>query len=213
MREIRLQRTNNSKEIIIIGAGGHGRVIADIITLVGDIVIGFLDDKEPEKLSEIPYLGTCKDILKYQKDAWFIVGIGDNHTRKEMMESYQVNWYTAIHPSAVIAHDVSVGKGTAVMANAVINTGSNIGKGVIINTAATIDHDCMISDYVHISPGAHLGGTVRIGSETWIGIGAIVSNNIDICGECIVGAGTVVIHPIEVRGVYVGVPAKISAPD
>jgi sugar O-acyltransferase (sialic acid O-acetyltransferase NeuD family) len=209
MREIRLQRTNNSKEIIIIGAGGHGRVIADIITLVGDIVIGFLDDKEPEKLSEIPYLGTCKDILKYQKDAWFIVGIGDNHTRKEMMESYQVNWYTAIHPSAVIAHDVSIGAGSAVMANAVINTGSNIGKGVIINTAATIDHDCTISDYVHISPGAHLGGTVNIGPDTWIGIGAVVSNSIEICGKCIVGAGSLVIRNIYQNGIYIGSPAHI----
>jgi len=76
----------DSKKVIVIGAGGHGRVIADIITLAGDKVIGFLDDKEPEQLSEIPYLGKCKDILKYQKDAWFIVGIGDNHIRKEMME-------------------------------------------------------------------------------------------------------------------------------
>lgn len=209
MREIKLQSTNSSKEIIVIGAGGHGRVIADIITLVGDKVIGFLDDKEPNHLSEIPYLGTCKDILKYQKDAWFIIGIGDNHTRKELMEAYQVNWYTAIHPSAVIAHDVSIGAGSAVMANAVINTASTIGNGVIINTAATVDHDCTISDYVHISPGVHLGGTVRIGTETWIGIGAIVSNNIDICGECIVGAGAVVIQNIGVSGIYAGVPAKM----
>ena len=128
MREIKLQSTNSAKEIIVIGAGGHGRVLADIITLVGDKVIGFLDDKEPEQLSEIPYLGMCKDISKYQKDAWFIVGIGDNHTRREMMEAYQVNWYTAVHPSAVIAHDVSFGAGSAVMANAVINTGSSIGE-------------------------------------------------------------------------------------
>lgn len=206
MREIKLQSTNSSKEIIVIGAGGHGRVIADIITLVGDKVIGFLDDKEPDHLSEIPYLGTCKDILKYQKDAWFIIGIGDNHTRKELMEAYQVNWYTAIHPSAVIAHDVSIGAGSAVMANAVINTASTIGNGVIINTAATVDHDCTISDYVHISPGVHLGGTVSIGTETWIGIGAVVSNNIDICGECIVGAGSLVIRKIQKSGKYYGCP-------
>lgn len=197
------------KKVIVIGAGGHGRVLTDIITLVGDNVIGILDDKEPDHLSEIPYLGTCKDILKYQKDAWFIVGIGDNHTRKELMEAYQVNWYTAIHPSAVIAHDVSIGAGSAVMANAVINTANTIGNGVIINTAATVDHDCTISDYVHISPGVHLGGTVSIGTETWIGIGAVVSNNIDICGRSVIGAGAVVIQNIRVSGIYAGVPAKM----
>jgi len=200
--------STDPKKVIVIGAGGHGRVLTDIITLVGDNVIGILDDKEPDHLSEIPYLGTCKDILKYQKDAWFIVGIGDNHTRKELMEAYQVNWYTAIHPSAVIAHDVSIGAGSAVMANAVINTASTIGNGVIINTAATVDHDCTISDYVHISPGVHLGGTVIIGTETWIGIGAVVSNNIDICGECIVGAGSLVIRSISVPGIYYGNPIK-----
>lgn len=197
------------KKVIVIGAGGHGRVIADIITCTGDIVLGFLDDKDPNQILDIPYLGQITDFIKYQQDTLFIVAIGDNHTRKQIMESYDLNWYTAIHPSAVIAPDVEIAEGAAIMANAVINTGSKIGKGVIVNTAATVDHDNVLANYVHISPGAHLGGTVNIDSETWIGIGAVVSNNIDICGESVVGAGAVVIHSINLSGVYAGVPAKM----
>lgn len=194
------------RKVIIIGAGGHARVIADIITLSGDIVLGFLDDKDPQEFPGVSILGKLSDIPEFQRDAYFIVGIGNNQIRKQIMESLDVNWSTAIHPSAVIASDVEIGMGTAIMANAVINTGSKIGRGVIINTAATIDHDNSISDFVHISPGVHLGGTVNIGSVTWIGIGAIVINNIDICGECIIGAGSLVIKNITVSGQYYGSP-------
>lgn len=194
------------KKVIVIGAGGHGRVIADIINLSGDVVLGFLDDKDRSDFSNITILGKLKDIDQYKKEASFIVGIGNNKIRKQIMDSLVVDWYTAIHPSAVIASDVEIDEGSAVMANAVINTGSKIGRGVIVNTAATVDHDCNLSDYVHISPGAHLGGTVQIGTETWIGIGAVVSNNIDICKECIVGAGALVIRNIYIPDIYYGNP-------
>ena len=193
------------KKVIVIGAGGHGRVIADIIALSGDVVLGFLDDKYPSEFPNITILGKLKDIDQYKQEASFIVGIGDNQTRKKIMESMNVV-YTAIHPTAVIASDVRIGEGTVVMANAVINTGSKIGKGVIVNTAATVDHDNILASYVHISPGAHLGGTVNIGSETWIGIGAIVSNNIDICERCVVGAESLVLKNIFQSGIYFGVP-------
>lgn len=199
------------KKVIVIGAGGHGRVIADIIKLSGDVVLGFVDDKDPNDFSNITILGKLKDIDQYKQEASFIVGIGDNQTRRKIIESMNVDWYTAIHPTAVIASDVEIGKCTVVMANAVINTGSKIGRGVIVNTAATVDHDCMIANYVHISPGVHLGGTVNIGPETWIGIGAIVSNNINICEGCIVGAGSLVIRDILQNGIYFGCPIHSSA--
>lgn len=198
------------KKVIVIGAGGHGRVIADIIALSGDVVLGFLDDKYPSEFPNITILGKLNDIDQYKQEASFIVGIGDNQTRKKIMKSMNVDLYTAIHPTAVIASDIKIGEGTVVMANAVINTGSKIGKGVIVNTAATVDHDCSISDYVHISPGVHLGGTVCIGTETWIGIGAVVSNNIDICERCVIGAGALVLKKIVQSGIYFGVPAKIK---
>lgn len=207
---MRTQKTENHppKKVVIIGAGGHGRVIADIVTLSGDVVLGFLDDKDPSEFPNITILGKLTKIETFKQEACFIVGIGDNQTRKQIMETLDVDWYTAIHPTAVIASDVEIAEGTAIMANAVINTGSKIGRGVIINTAATVDHDNVLENYVHVSPGVHLGGTVHIGAETWIGIGAVVINNIDICGECVVGAGALVILPIMLKGVYIGVPAK-----
>ena len=214
MPDIQNQSTENQspKKVVIIGAGGHGRVIADIVSLSGDVVLGFLDDNDPSEFPNITILGKLTDIERFKQEASFIVGIGNNQLRKQIMETFDVDWYTAIHPTAVITSDVVIGEGTAIMANAVINTGSKLGRGVIVNTAATVDHDNVLEDYVHISPGVHLGGTVHIGSETWIGIGAVVINNVDICGECIVGAGALVILPIMLKGVYIGVPAKISAP-
>lgn len=198
------------KKIIIIGAGGHGKVVADIIKLNGDKVYGFLDDKEPEVLPGFPVIGRVNLINTLDnKDFCFFVAIGDNQTRERVMNSYpMVEWYTAIHPSAVIADDTEIGTGTAIMANAVVNSGSKIGRGVIINTAATVDHDNIIGDFVHISPGAHLAGTVHVGDRCWIGIGANVINNISIINYCTVGAGTVVIKSITEQGTYVGVPAR-----
>jgi sugar O-acyltransferase (sialic acid O-acetyltransferase NeuD family) len=192
------------KKVIIIGASGHGKVIADIIKLSGDQVIGFLDDKSPSELPGFCILGTTADIGTIK--CWHFVAIGDCKLREKMMQ-YEAKWYTAIHPTAVIAEGVVIGRGSCVMANAVVNTGSKIGKGVIVNTAATVDHDCTISDFVHIAPGVHLSGTVTVGSKTWIGVGSSISNNINICGDCIIGAGTVVIKDIEEPGTYVGVPA------
>lgn len=201
------------KKVVVIGAGGHGKVIADIIEKSGDIVAGFLDDKATGESTGLSVIGKLCDItqISRQAEAEFIVAVGDNYSRKkisEAYEAYQVKWYTAIHPSAVIAKDVLVGKGTAIMANAVINSGSMVGNHAILNTASTIDHDNVIADFVHISPGAHLAGNVRIGEASWIGIGGIISNNVAVVGNCTIGAGTVVIEDISESGVYVGVPAK-----
>jgi len=143
--------SSEPRKVVIIGAGGHGRVIADIVNLSGDIVLGFLDNKSPNEFTDITILGKLADIVRYKQNALFIVGIGNNQTRKQIMESLDVEWYTAIHPNAVIASDVEIAEGTAVMANAVINTGSKIGRGVIVNTAATVDHDNALASYVHIS--------------------------------------------------------------
>lgn len=195
-------------KVIVIGAGGHGRVIGDIVTLSGDVLLGYIDDKDVSQLPSIKLLGNLDTAMSYKDKASFIVGIGNNQTRKEIMEKFDVAWYTAIHPSAVIGSEVIIEEGSAILANAVINTGSKLGKGVIINTAATVDHDNILEDYVHISPGAHLGGAVTIGSESWIGIGASVINNIDICEKCTIGAGAVVIRSLENKGVFVGLPAK-----
>lgn len=193
-----------SEQVIIIGASGHGKVIADIVTKSGDTVVGFLDDD----ISKENVLGAVCDCVKYP-DKKFIIGIGNNKIRKAIAEKYsRLAYYTATHPTAVIAENVKIGKGTAVMANAVINTSSIIGEHCIINTSAVVEHDNMIGDYAHISPGAVLCGTVKVGNLTHIGANSTVRNNISICGDCVIGCGGAVVKDIEKSSTYVGIPAR-----
>lgn len=194
------------KKVIVIGAGGHGKVAADIVGLSGDELIGFLDDKPPESLKGFNIIGNTDDIGKWS-DCCYFVAVGNAKIRKEIMNN-NVTWYTAIHPTAVIANNVKIGEGSLFAANSVVNPGAKIGRGCIVNTAATVDHDCILEDFVHISPGVHLCGAVKVGSETWIGAGACVVNNIEICSGCIIGAGAVVVKNISIAGTYVGVPAR-----
>lgn len=201
-----------SKKVIIIGAGGHAKVIADIVNKLGDEVVGFLDDNI-ELQNKVIYdgkknIGTLKDINKY-KDLYFIIGIGNNKVRKKIDEEHNLKWYTAIHPNAVIASDVIIGEGTVVMAGTVINSSSNIGRHCIINTRVSIDHDNQICDYVHISPGATLAGTVTIKELSWVCAGATIINNITVEKNNVIGAGAVLVRNItENNSTYVGVPAK-----
>lgn len=196
--------------VIILGTGGHGKVIADIVLCSGDQIIGFLDDNAENKLFlGFPVLGRCKDYIKFP-DAEFIVAIGNGAIRKKLVDRMSdVRWYTAIHPSACISTlDVSIGGGSAVMPNAVVNAGAKIGCHCIVNTGSVVEHDNTLSNYVHIAVGAKICGTVRIGEETWIGAGATVRNNLSICSQCMIGAGAVVVKDIVQAGTYVGIPAK-----
>ncbi|MEA4914552.1 MAG: acetyltransferase [Christensenella sp.] len=196
------------KQVIIIGAGGHGKVVADIVKCCGDEVMGFLDDKSPDELPEFKIIGTTQDI-GHSVEAWYFPAIGNASIRENIFkQNPDVQWYTAIHPASVVADDVVIGCGTCIMANVVINPGAKIGIGCILNTASTIDHDCIISDFVHLSPGVHISGTVGVGRGSWLGVGAVVSNNVNICGGCIIGAGAVVINNIDTAGIYVGIPAQ-----
>ncbi len=198
------------KKVVIIGASGHAKVIADIVIKNGDKLVGFLDDniQLPEKVIGYPYLGVISNYTKYVDDCSFVIGIGNNSIRKKIAESMVVTWYTAIHPSAQIAIDTVIGEGTVVMANAVINTSARIGVHCIINTTSIIEHDNEIGDYVHVSPNASLCGTVKVGELTHIGAGVTVKNNISVSGDVVVGAGGVVVKDIEEKGTYIGVPAK-----
>ncbi|MBO5408675.1 MAG: acetyltransferase [Clostridia bacterium] len=198
------------KDVIVIGAGGHAKVIADIVRKSGDNLIGFLDDSKQAgtEFFDAFILGNTDSYQEYiQKE--FIIAIGNNAIREQIAKKMQgVTFYTAIHPTAVIAEGVTIGEGTCVMANAVINADARVGKHCIINTASVIEHDNQISDYVHLSPVAALAGTVTVGERTHVGIGAKVKNNTDICADVMVGAGTVVVNSITEKGTYVGVPAR-----
>ena len=197
---------------VILGAGGHAKVVIDLLkSLKTDCDIELLDDAVPKGtfISGIPVCGKISECTDYSTSNRFIIGIGNNHTRKIISEKYNLHYITLIHPSAVIGSGVKLGEGTVVMANAVINSDSFIGKHCIINTAASVDHECEIADYVHISPGVHLAGNVKIGEESWIGIGACVSNGLGIMKNSVVGAGTVVIRDIPDGCTAVGNPARI----
>ena len=198
------------KDVIIIGAGGHAKVIADIVRKSGDNLVGFLDDSKEagSEFFDAFILGKTGSYCEYP-DKEFIIAIGNNAIRKKIVEQMQgASFYTAIHPTAVIGEGVSVGEGTCVMASAVLNADAKIGKHCIINTASVVEHDNMILDYVHISPAAALAGTVTVGEKTHIGIGVKVKNNTVICADVIVGAGAVVVKNITEAGTYIGVPAR-----
>ena len=190
------------KNIIIIGASGHGKVVADIVRASGDKVIGFLDDD--------PKANRIGAVYEYDKfsDAEFIIAIGNAEIREKIARKIKVKWYTAIHPSAVISPNAKIEEGTVVMANTVINADAKVGKHCIINSTAVVEHEDQMEDFVHVSVGAKLGGAVKVGKSTWIGMGAIVINNVSICGGCMIGAGAVVVDNIDMPGTYIGVPAK-----
>jgi sugar O-acyltransferase (sialic acid O-acetyltransferase NeuD family) len=200
-------------KLIIIGASGHGKVVADIAIKMNKWQsIAFLDDDESIKTSMVlEVIGKTTDAFTYKDEADFFVAIGSNATREKIQEKLideGLNVVSLIHPSAVVGTDVEIGIGTAVMAGVVTNSSTRIGKGCIINTSSSLDHDNVIEDYVHISPGVNMAGTVKVGKGSWIGIGSVVSNNVNICSGCKVGAGAVVVKDITESGTYVGVPVR-----
>lgn len=193
-------------KLIIIGASGHGKVIADIAVMNGYKEILFLDDNMSLKeCAGFPVVGkTCEATYM---DCDKIVAIGNAEIRERIQGRFE-NIVTLIHPNSVISRRVKIGKGTVVMAGAIINSDAVVGDGCIVNTGCSIDHDCRIGNFSHISVGAHVAGTVEIGEKTWIGAGATVSNNVSICDNCVIGAGAVVVKDIKKAGIYIGVPAR-----
>ena len=196
---------SDMNRLIIVGASGHGKVIADIAVCNGYSDIVFLDDNETvSECAGFPVVGKTAEILRLDGDK--IVAIGNPFVRERIQK--KIHPVTLVHPNATISRRVTLGAGTVVMAGVIINSDAVIGNGCIINTGASVDHDCRAADYVHISVGAHVAGTCRIGEHTWIGAGATVSNNISICNDCMIGAGSVVVRNIAESGTYVGCPAK-----
>lgn len=195
------------KKLIIIGASGHGKVIADIAVRCGyEKVVFFDDNEEIKECAGFPVVGKVEEAMGIKDEK--IVAIG-NASIRENIQKQLSNVITLIHPDSVISRRVKIGEGSVVMAGAIINSDTIIGKGCIINTGASVDHDCRIADFSHISVGAHVAGTVNIGRNVWIGAGATVSNNVNICSGCLIGVGAAVVKNISESGTYIGVPAKM----
>ncbi len=162
-------------DLIIIGMGGHSKVVTDIARLNGYKILGYLDDVEQVGTHRELYLGRIDTLPVWVRDTLsFVVAIGNNLVRKEIVRKYNdldLNYVKLIHPAAIIGSKVEILSGTVVMPGAIINAGSKIAKHVIVNTAAVVDHDCVVGDYVHIAQGAVLAGGVTVESCSYIEVG------------------------------------------
>jgi acetyltransferase EpsM len=204
------------KPLVVIGAGGHSKVVIDIINVCGEYeIIAILDDRYSELITEgstifAPISYSRQIIL--ERNPYFIIAIGNNIVRQKMTEELlrvSAKFVTLIHPSAVISPSASLGEGTVVLPNAVVNSDAVIGRHVIINTSSVIEHDNIIEDYVHISPGTILTGNVQVGNGTHIGAGSTIIPGKKLGNWSIIGAGSTIITDIPDYVTAVGTPAKI----
>jgi len=211
-----------AKRIVVFGAGGHAKVVLDVLDRMGvHEIVGLLDDSA-ELLGTVRR-GYCVlggreqfGVLLDKGVNAIIVALGDNQQRKAVYEEAKRMGFTlcsAVDPSAQIGGGVVIGSGCLLVAGAVVNVDAEIGDNVIVNTGATVDHDCRIGAHVHLSPGVHLAGRVMIGASAHIGIGAVVLPNLNIGKHCIVGAGSVVREDVPDGMVVAGNPARIIKPN
>jgi sugar O-acyltransferase (sialic acid O-acetyltransferase NeuD family) len=205
--------------VLILGAGGHGQVIADVLLRMeeegaGITPVGYLDDDATlrgQTLVGLPVMGNIAQVVDVPHEA-VIVAIGDNGIRQRLFErlrSQGEQFIVARHPSAVVAPDVSIGPGSMICAGAIVNPGSTIGADVILNTGCTVDHHNRIGDHAHIAPGVHLGGEVEVGEGTLIGIGATVMPQRRVGRQSVVSAGGLVHSDVGDRVIATGVPARV----
>jgi sugar O-acyltransferase (sialic acid O-acetyltransferase NeuD family) len=206
-------------KILIIGAGGHGQVIAEILLLShgddGDPEpIGFLDDvKAPARPSPLglPVLGPLDRIGLHPHDA-IVVAVGDNRDRARLFSELAARgeqFVTAIHPSATVSPSASLARAVMICAGAIVGTAAGIGENVILNTGSSVDHHCRIGSHAHIAPGVILGGDVCVGSGAMLGIGVRVLPRTSIGEWAVVGAGAVVTEDVPPYALAVGVPARV----
>ena len=195
---------------VIIGAGGHAKVVISTLQGAKVSVAAVFDDNQTlwgTKIMGVTVSGPVASIERKQFD-FGVIAIGNNSKRKQIADSFDLNWATAVHPTAYVHPSVKIGAGSVIFAGAVIQPETVIGEHVIINTGASVDHDCIIDDYVHIAPGVHLAGNVQLGEGTFLGIGSSVIPGVKIGAWTIIGAGGVVIRDIPDETIAVGVPAR-----
>ena len=203
-----------AKLLAIVGASGHGKVVADAAIARDGCGVVFYDDAWPGRaqVGPWPVEGRTVELLaSLDRFDSVVVGIGDNRTRLIKLAeiaSMGAAVGTVLHPRSVVSPYAGIGAGSVVFAGAVINVDAELGRGVIINTGATVDHDCVLGDGVHISPGANLAGNVTVGEGSWVGIGAAVKQGVTIGKHVMVAAGAVVIRDVPDGVTVLGVPAR-----
>lgn len=202
------------KHLAILGAGGHGKVVADAALGQGWARVTFFDDAWPERSAAGPWPVQGDTAALMDRAAGFqgvVVAIGDNRTRlakTQKLLAHDAEVATVVHPAATVSQWATLGRGTVVGAGAAVNVDAVVGQACIVNTGATVDHDCRLGDGVHVCPGANLGGAVEVGEAGWIGIGAAVRHGVHLGHDVTVGAGAAVVSDISAGLTVVGIPAK-----
>lgn len=198
------------RSVVLIGAGGHAKVVISTLQAAGYSVEAIFDDG-PEKwgheLMGAPIVGPISELADIGSRL-ALIAVGDNRARKSLAEQFALEWVGVVHPYAYLHPSVQIGPGTVVLAGAVIQPDTHIGSHVIVNTGATIDHDCKVRDYVHLAPGVHLAGGVRVGEGAFLGIGSVGAPGIEIGAWTTVGAGGIVVDNLPSHVVAVGIPAR-----
>ena len=205
-------------EIVVVGGGGHAKVVLSILQKMNQFsILGYTDLENKGKLLNASYLGTDRELQglasgQGKLNAVLAVGqIGVGKLRCELwtrLTSLSLSFPFIVSPDAVVNVGVSGGDGAVVMDGAIINSSSIVGRGAIVNTNSTVEHDVVLGDWVHVAPGATICGGVRVGHFSMIGAGATVIEGIRITDCCVVGAGATVINNLTEQGVYVGSPAR-----
>ena len=210
---------NKLKDLLVVGAGGHAKVILSTATLLGYKILGVVDDDSSlhgQHILNNKIIGDTEEFIHILpgclESAAVIVAIGDNLVRrkivKKLSEKGNIRWATLIHPTAFVDQSCKLGEGTVIFAGVCIQPGVTIGDHSIANTGVTIDHDCHIQDFVHIAPGTNLAGEVKVGEGSFVGIGSQVIPGIQIENWITVGAGATVVSNLTKQTTYVGTPAK-----
>lgn len=204
-------------KLVLVGAGGHGRVVAEIIRLTGRFdLVGAIDpDPKAATTAGLKWLGddTALEKLRHAGLARAAVGvgsIGDTRARAGLRRRLQALGFelpTLVHPTAVVSRTASFGDGCQVMAGALVNPGTRAGAGVVVNTGAIVEHDCRLADDSFVGPGAALGGDVRLAEGAFVGIGATVLQGVGLGARALAGAGAVVVRNVPAGVTVVGVPA------
>lgn len=205
-------------QVLIVGAGGHGKVVLDILRAAKDHKpVGFIDSDpglKDTRVGGLPVFGSSNIVrkLRQQKIGHAIVAIGDNRTRRRYMAllaEHDFELVNAIHPFSSVSKTASLGRNVVVAAGAIVGPESQIADGVIVNTGAIVDHECIVEEGVHLCPGSRLAGRVRVGSNAFVGLGANVIQCLSIGESAIVGAGAAVIGDVPPFATVVGVPARV----